>query len=546
MEHLLYCLDSVPNLLGIFDTTIAPSLLYYSYIPIAIVSLMFGFLVFYKTEKKSIQSKLLLGIAISFSIYIINEIVQWVAVPVAIVHFGWEISPLLQTAIFLSSFYFVLVFVNKGDIPFVQKIVMFLVLLPVLILLPTDLNMQSFDLINCQSNIGLLFYYVYFVQIILVLLIPVVCVKKYLKVSDVGFKNEILFIMTGAFLFLATFTFSNIFGEITKTYEINLIGPIGMIIFLGFLAYMIVRFHTFDMKLLATQTLVWILATMIGSQFFFIKVPVNFVLNSVTFVAILFFGQLLIESVKNEVKQREYLEKLNINLENLIKQRESLVHLITHKVKGLFTRSKFLFAEMLEGSFGQLPETLNSMTKRAFDSDVEGIATIDLVLNSANLQNGTVKYDMKPTDFKDLISKLATEKKVSAEAKGLKMDLLLEEGDFNIMGDAFWLKEVIVNLLENSIRYSKVGTITVNLQKNDKKVLLSVKDTGIGITDEDKKNLFKEGGRGKDSVKINVDSTGYGLFSVKLIVEAHKGRIWAESEGADKGSAFYVELEAIK
>ena len=57
-------------------------------------------------------------------------------------------------------------------------------------------------------------------------------------------------------------------------------------------------------------------------------------------------------------------------------------------------------------------------------------------------------------------------------------------------------------------------------------------------------NLFTEGGHGKDSVKINVESTGFGLYIVKQIVDAHKGRVWAESEGAGKGTQFYVELPA--
>ena len=60
-----------------------------------------------------------------------------------------------------------------------------------------------------------------------------------------------------------------------------------------------------------------------------------------------------------------------------------------------------------------------------------------------------------------------------------------------------------------------------------------------------KKHLFAEGGRGKDSIKVNVHSTGYGLYIAKQIVEAHKGRIWAESEGAGKGSTFYVEFPAV-
>lgn len=64
---------------------------------------------------------------------------------------------------------------------------------------------------------------------------------------------------------------------------------------------------------------------------------------------------------------------------------------------------------------------------------------------------------------------------------------------------------------------------------------------GIGIPDEDKPNLFKEGSHGKDSIKVNVHSTGYGLYSVKRIVDAHGGKVWFETE-AGKGTMFFVEL----
>jgi signal transduction histidine kinase len=73
-------------------------------------------------------------------------------------------------------------------------------------------------------------------------------------------------------------------------------------------------------------------------------------------------------------------------------------------------------------------------------------------------------------------------------------------------------------------------------------VLFAIKDTGVGITPEDMQNLFTEGGHGKDSIKVNVESTGFGLYIVKQIVDAHKGRVWAESEGAGKGTQFYIEL----
>lgn len=236
------------------------------------------------------------------------------------------------------------------------------------------------------------------------------------------------------------------------------------------------------------------------------------------------------------------VDSLNHDLAELIKQRENLVHLVTHKVKGSFTRSKYIFAGILDGTFGEINPEIKRRAEQGLESDNMGIETVDLVLSVANMQKGIVKYDMKEINFKEIVEKTISEKVVAAEAKGLKIETQINEPEYKILGDAFWLKEVVNNLIENSIKYSRTGTIVVKMEKPDHKVLLSVKDTGIGISDEDKKNLFTEGGRGKDSVKINVDSTGYGLYSVKLIVEAHKGRVWAESEGVDKGSTFFVEL----
>jgi len=238
------------------------------------------------------------------------------------------------------------------------------------------------------------------------------------------------------------------------------------------------------------------------------------------------------------------VDSLNSSLKELIKQRESLVHLVTHKVKGSFTRSKYIFAGMLDGTFGEISPDVRKYAEQGLESDNMGIETVDLVLNAANMQKGTVKYDMKPLDFKELVTKTVEEKKGPIEAKGLKLETDIKENNYGIVGDPIWLKEVIHNLIENSTKYTKAGTITIGLEKNDDKIVFKIKDTGVGITEEDKKNLFTEGGRGKDSVKVNVDSTGYGLYTVKLIVEAHKGRVWAESEGSGQGSTFLIELPA--
>lgn len=542
----LMCLDATPSFLGVFDFSVAPNLLFYSYVPI-VVFLLFLSIYIAREDNFSLKSKSLLFLAGSFFLWVINIIIQWIAVEADIVYFAWQITVLLEVFIPISVIYLVYVFIDNKDVVFGLKFLFALIISVVAILLPTKFNMNGFDVVNCEGLVGPLTYYVYAFELLAIFWILIVGFKRRRLFFKEKIKNkeklkELTLISASSVVFLLIFSLSNISGELTSVYSINLFGPIGMVVFVSVFSYILVRFKTFSVKIMGTQMLVWGLSILIGSQFFFIRSSVNFVLNGFTFIVVLFFGQLLIESVKHEIEQKEYLQALNAELKVLITQRESLVHLITHKVKGSFTRSKYLFAEMLAGSFGALTPELNTMVKKGLESDIEGIATVDLVLNSANLQNGNVKYDMKLVNFKDIVEKLVVEKKVSAQSRGQEMTLEVQEGDYTVLGDTFWLKEVVINILENSIRYTRVGKIIVSLSRKEDKILFSVKDTGIGITDEDKKNLFTEGGRGKDSVKINVDSTGYGLFSVKLILEAHKGRIWAESEGPGKGAQFFVEL----
>src|SRR3989344_6469902 len=176
-------------------------------------------------------------------------------------------------------------------------------------------------------------------------------------------------------------------------------------------------------------------------------------------------------SPEEDKKIREELYKQNLELarlykqvDSLNKQRESLMHLINHKVKGAFTRSKYIFAGMLDGTFGDVNDEIKKRAQQGLDSDDTGIKTVDLVLNASNLQKDAVKYEMKTIDFKDLVAKVIAEKKLEVQARGLVMQVEVGDDVCNISGDAFWVKEAVSNLIENSIKYTKAGTITVGLE----------------------------------------------------------------------------------
>ena len=322
-----------------------------------------------------------------------------------------------------------------------------------------------------------------------------------------------------------------------------------MPVFIAFLAYTIVRFKLFNIKVIGANVLVITLWVATASLFAVQDINTSHAVIAATLILTTIFGFILINSVRKEVSQREKienlakdLEKVNENLTFANERQENLIHFINHQVKGFFTKSKYIFAALLEGDYGVLNKEMESIVKEGLRSDNEGIAMVEDILNASNVKSGAVKYNKSAMNFKELVLSVVSDQEKIACDKNLSFEANIDEEDYKILGDEFQLKNVVKNLIDNSIKYTPTGKVTVSLFKADGKILFSVKDTGVGLTKEDKQRLFTEGGKGKNSQKINVNSTGFGLFIAKNIVLAHNGKIWAESEGEGKGSQFYVEL----
>ena len=105
------------------------------------------------------------------------------------------------------------------------------------------------------------------------------------------------------------------------------------------------------------------------------------------------------------------------------------------------------------------------------------------------------------------------------------------------------IREVISNLIDNAVKYSEKGSVIVKVEQvDDEKVRLSIKDTGIGIKQEDLEHIFLKFARSKETEKLYVGGTGLGLYVGRTFIEKHGGRLWAESEGHGHGASFIFEL----
>lgn len=316
-----------------------------------------------------------------------------------------------------------------------------------------------------------------------------------------------------------------------------------MPVFIGLLAYLIVQYKVFNLKIFGAQALVIALWLLIASLLLVVQSDSAQIIALITLALAIWFGFMLVKSVRREIQTREQVEKLASDLQTANEGQANLLHIINHQIKGYLAKSRNIFSELLtEPNYGACTNEARPMLQEGFKSLTEGVGFVKDFLDASNVEKGTFVYEMKPVDFRKIVAETAEKQKDMVKEKGLSFEFVATNADYNMTGDESQLSQAVRNLIDNSLRYTQKGSILVSLSRTGNKILLSVKDTGIGLTNDLKPKLFTKGGRGKDSLKININSTGFGLSFVKGVAEAHHGRVWADSQGPNQGSTFSLEL----
>jgi signal transduction histidine kinase len=527
-----------------------PGLLYYSHIPTAAIALLIGLFVFLN-GRQFLLNRLLLALSIFFSLWTLSNLILWTNIHSDFLLLIWTLYAVLFSFISLSCVYFIYVFLEKRDVSFQLKSIFLALLAPILIFAPTYLNLTGFNITRCDAFgfEGFLYKSYYISLAVLAMIwILILLIRKY-RVATSDFRKQIVLMGVGIeFFLLSFFTITFLAGYLTDIgvlpdSSLEFYGLFGMTVFMIFIGILMVRFKTFNVGLIASQALVVALVVLVGSQFTYVSSITGTVLTSVTLILTGAVGIILIRSVKKEVEQREHIEKLAGELQLTNDRQETLIHFIGHEVKGFLTKAQGAFASLSEGDFAPLPEALKPFVEASLAETRNGVDSVSAILKAANLKKGTVTYVKEPFDMKVLVAEAVEKAKSAAEQKNLTLSFVADEGSYQMTGDSKQIIDhVLRNLIDNAINYTPSGSISVSLKRQGPKIVFAVKDTGVGITEEDKKRLFTEGGHGADSQKINVHSTGYGLYIAKQITEAQGGTIRAESEGAGKGSTFIVEF----
>lgn len=188
------------------------------------------------------------------------------------------------------------------------------------------------------------------------------------------------------------------------------------------------------------------------------------------------------------------------------------------------------------------PEMVEKMCEQIKIASLNMIQIIDELLQSGTAEDGKVSLLLVKLNISDIINSVIAMNQPLAERKRQLINLK-NEMTATVKADEGKLAEIIDNLINNAIKYSPPNSI-INVYINviDDKVMVAVEDHGQGLTDDDKSRLYQRFTRLSAKPTGGENSTGLGLSIVKILVEAHGGKIWAESAGAGKGSTFVIEL----
>ncbi|EKE21189.1 MAG: PAS/PAC sensor signal transduction histidine kinase [uncultured bacterium] len=554
---------------------------YYSHIPTTIVTLIIGFFVFFN-NKKLLVNRLLLGIAIVFSLWTSFDLIIWIFYDSRLIMFSWALLGILNVLLFVLSAYFFYVFIEKRDVSLKNKLMFGFLILPVLLLTPTFFNLSDFDITNCQATEGLYFTnYYYAVGFFVALFVFILGLLKYRKAGSVS-KRQIMSLTIGVELFLVSFFVTGFlnsyfvsvgFIDDAVSFKLEQYGLFGMTFFMGMLAYMIVRFKAFNIKLIGAQALVISLIILIASQFAFIQIPINRVLNLVALVLITGFGYILIRSVKREVAQREalavaneeiserkeqlqkisdHLSIANDKLKELDTAKTEFVSIVAHQLQGPPTTVKGYSMLLSDGSYGEMSAEQKDVLQKIFNANEQQIEFVNDLLNVSRMESGRVNFVFEKCNIENICKEVIDNVFVKAKNKGLYLEYGKSIGSIpEVNIDKSKIKEAVANLVDNAVKYTKKGGVSVSVKECDgiaEKCLIgnhlriTVSDTGIGVPKSEMAHLFSKFSRGKDVKRLNAGGTGLGLYVAKMIIEGNHGHVWIESEGDGKGSKFIVEL----
>lgn len=233
------------------------------------------------------------------------------------------------------------------------------------------------------------------------------------------------------------------------------------------------------------------------------------------------------------------LQIANMRLRELDQAKSEFLSIASHQLRTPISALKGYLSMISDGDFGVVPPKISKVVKDLFESAARLARLVNIFLNVSRIESGRLKIEKKPLQIGDMIESVIAELHNESDKKGVKLIYKKPKPALPLVAaDADKLREVVLNLIDNSIKYTPKGQIEVGAFIEGENFHFQVQDTGIGIDPEEAKNLFRKFVRASGAAQIHTGGSGLGLFIAQKIIKEHGGKIWVESAGKEKGSTF--------
>lgn len=236
--------------------------------------------------------------------------------------------------------------------------------------------------------------------------------------------------------------------------------------------------------------------------------------------------------VLHDITKEQVVEKI----------KREFVSLVAHQLRTPLSGLRWLVGLFLKGDMGKMNEKQKKFLKQGDENMAFMMRMIDELLDVARMEEGRYHYKPEKTDILPFLNSVISGHKKETDEKKLGITFEKIQNLPSVYIDPITFRIAFQNVFENAVLYTKPGgEIKVSAERKGGEVVVAVKDTGIGITEEEKKQVFSKFFRGKQATSMATEGSGIGLYMVKNILESQGGRIWFESEGG-KGTSVFMAL----
>ena len=247
--------------------------------------------------------------------------------------------------------------------------------------------------------------------------------------------------------------------------------------------------------------------------------------------------------LESKIKQRtkELADALE-ELKHISKMKSDFVSAVSHELRTPLTSIKGYASILIDGQAGDIPLAVKERLEKINKHSDSLVKLINDLLDISRIESGRVDMKFESENIKDIVENVADLLAPQIKEKQLQLTLDVPESLSKVYIDHGQIERVFINLISNAIKFTpEKGNIAVRARGVDEHIQIDITDSGIGISMEDKERIFSEFYRVENTINQSLKGSGLGLTLVKYIVEAHKGKIWVESQ-LNKGSCFSFTL----